>query len=48
LLTESSHPRTDLTDARPVAYAENFHGGGFIQWQMVVISIWCAASDITI
>jgi len=24
-----------------VAYAENFHGG-FIQWHMVVIYIWCA------
>jgi len=23
------------------AYAKNFHGG-FIQWHMVVISIWCA------
>jgi len=26
----------------PVAYAENYHGGGFIQWHMVVICIWCA------
>jgi len=25
-----------------VAYAENFHGGWFIQWHMVVICIWCA------
>jgi len=25
-----------------VAYAENFHGGGFIQWHRVVICIWCA------
>ena len=26
-----------------VAYAENFHGGGwFTQWHMVVICIWCA------
>jgi len=25
-----------------VVYAENFHGGGFIQWHMVVISFWCA------
>jgi len=25
-----------------VAYAENVHEGGFIQWQMVVICIWCA------
>jgi len=25
-----------------VAYAENFHGGGFIQWHMVVICSWCA------
>jgi len=25
-----------------VAYAENFHGEGFIQWLMVVIYIWCA------
>jgi len=25
-----------------VAYAENFHGGGFIQWHMVVICISCA------
>jgi len=25
-----------------VAYAENFHGGGFIQWHMVVICIWYA------
>jgi len=24
-----------------VAYAENFHGGGFIQWNMVVICL-CA------
>ena len=24
-----------------VAYAENFHGG-FIQWHMVVICMWCA------
>ena len=23
-------------------YAENFHGGGSIQWNMVVICIWCA------
>jgi len=23
-----------------VAYAENFHGG-FIQWHMVLICIWC-------
>jgi len=27
---------------RPVAYAENFHGEGFIQLHMVVICIWCA------
>jgi len=26
----------------PVAYAENFHGKGFIQWHMLVICIWCA------
>jgi len=25
-----------------VAYAENFHGGWFIQWHRVVICIWCA------
>jgi len=25
-----------------VAYAENFHGGRFIQWHIVVICIWCA------
>jgi len=25
-----------------VAYAEKFHGGCFIQWHRVVISIWCA------
>ena len=25
-----------------VAYAENFHGGVFIQWHRVVICIWCA------
>jgi len=25
-----------------VADAENFHGGFFIQWHMVVICIWCA------
>jgi len=25
-----------------VAYAENFHGGGFMQWHMVGICIWCA------
>jgi len=24
-----------------VTYAENFHVGGFIQWQMVVICISC-------
>jgi len=24
-----------------VAYAENFHGG-FIQWHMAVMCIWCA------
>jgi len=24
-----------------VAYAENFHGG-FIQWRMMAIYIWCA------
>jgi len=24
------------------AYAENFHGGGFFQWHMMVIFIWCA------
>jgi len=23
-------------------YAENFHGGSFIKWHMVVICIWCA------
>jgi len=28
--------------SRSVAYAENFHGVGFIQWRMVVICIWCA------
>jgi len=25
-----------------VAYAETFHGGGFIQRHRVVICIWCA------
>ena len=25
-----------------VTYAENCHGGGFSQWHMVVIFIWCA------
>jgi len=25
-----------------VAYAENVHGGAFIQWHIVVICIWCA------
>ena len=25
----------------PVAYAENFHGGRFIQWHIVVICLWC-------
>jgi len=25
-----------------VAYPEKFHGGGFIQWHMLVICIWCA------
>jgi len=25
--------------AHPVAYAENFHGGGFFQWHKVVICI---------
>jgi len=25
-----------------VAYAENLHGWCFIQWQRVVICIWCA------
>jgi len=24
-----------------VAYAENSHGVGFIQWHMAVICIWC-------
>jgi len=24
-----------------VAYAENFHGAVFIQWNMVVICVWC-------
>jgi len=28
--------------AGPVAYAETFHGGGFIQWHRAVICIWCA------
>jgi len=32
--------RTNTT-FEPVAYAQNFHGGGFIQWYMVVISNWC-------
>jgi len=26
----------------PVAYAENFHGGGLVQGHMVAICIWCA------
>jgi len=30
------------TGFRAVAYAENFHGGGFTQWHRVVICIWCA------
>jgi len=25
-----------------VVYGEDFHGGGFIQWHMVLICIWCA------
>jgi len=25
-----------------VPYAEIFYGGGFIQWHMVDICIWCA------
>jgi len=28
--------------ASSLAYAENFHVGGFIQWHMLVICIWCA------
>jgi len=31
----------DSVPLPPVAYTENFHGGAFIQWQMVVICIWC-------
>jgi len=30
------------SDQYPVAYAENFHVGGFIQWHMVVVCIWRA------
>jgi len=29
-------------DVDAVAYAETFHGRGFIQWHRVVICIWCA------
>jgi len=28
--------------AEALAYADNFHGRGFIQWYMVVICIRCA------
>ena len=27
---------------KPVAYAENFHGGVLVKGHMVVICIWCA------
>jgi len=29
------------TNYQAVAYTDNFHEGGFIQWQIVVICIWC-------
>jgi len=36
--------KTDETHTlkQSVAYAEDFHRGGFIQWHMVVICLWCA------
>jgi len=34
--------RVSKSDSGPVAYAENFHGGGLVQGHMVVISFWCA------
>jgi len=33
---------SDRTGLSSVAYAENFHEGGFIQWHRVVICICCA------
>jgi len=33
--------RADSCHVETVAYAENLHGGGLIQWQMVVITISC-------
>jgi len=31
-----------LRQACLVVYAENCNGGGFIQWHMVIIFLWCA------
>jgi len=36
------YKKLNIADLQSVAYAENFHWGGFIQWHMVVIYIWCA------
>ena len=33
---------SDVLKSDPVAYAENFHGGGLVQGHMVVIYIWFA------
>jgi len=42
-LSTSLQKILDPPMAVSVAYAENFHGGGwFTQWHMVVICIWCA------
>jgi len=40
--TKFSDMETTPTAWQPVAHEENVHRGGFIQWLMVVICIWCA------
>jgi len=40
VMTFTSFSFTIIVDLFPVAYAENSHGG-FIQWCMAVICIWC-------
>jgi len=42
LLLDSGHGTVVQPVSITVAYAETFHGRGFIQWHRVVISIWCA------
>jgi len=39
---EWSYLKTVCACHIPMAYAENFHDGGYIHWHMVVICIWCA------